>query len=1196
MSDPISPKPTNRPGLPALSYRIGDYASFRRSLLAHLASALRLGGRPAPLSKLTTRLNDDPAIALLDAWAVVADVLTFYQERILNEGYLRTATERRSILELARTIGYELNPGVAASTLLAFTVETTPGSPGVAIVPQGTQIQSVPGAGELPQTFETSQAITARADWNALKPRASRPQVIRPTTQQLYLEGIATQLQAGDPLLLLDQGSSSHLLDLTTVASVPPAGYTLVQWQRSLPSLQSPLRDPRVFAFRQRAGLFGNNAPQWQDMPDEVKRSAAAAQGTPIASGIFRSTDQGKSWISVSTGLPSQDILCLAAHPRSGDLFAGTPGQGILRSVDQGNTWIGAKEGLTNLNIHTLLIDQRGHLLVGTSGGGVFRSKDDGKNWMAIHTGSVRVESKPPDAPAPPTEWQSVNTGLPNTVVRSLLTYQSASTYYLFAGTDDSIYRSTNQGQDWYSEKILPNIRDNPNLDGLPDKAVYALVATPTLAATGTLARVVEAVQGTALTQELRPGDTITVPARSASAASGPEQSRQVTQVWDTVLTLDQPFESMLADTSFQITHHWQGKITYRNRVLRGLETAFTQELPEQGGTLIIDPQGPRLETAIAARTSTELQLTTPFNVDLGSGKPFQIVLGKNLTGEVSQTDGRVMTINADSLPQALQQNDLIRLAGQESRITAVTFNTVLTIDSAFDGSGSSVSFNAIGHSPEILEISGNQVRIHTTELTHVLKVNDQITIAGQTKTITAITSTVVLTLEAAVNQPLGAGVSFDLLRDGQGTIANDQLLLEIEDSAFLKFLKINDQLAIESLAQTRRIVGFAAHETPANTLILTLDGVFDANFADQELIHFTTTHPGSGTLKTSETQIEVKNLQGTLQPGDTLTLQVDKEFTTRKITASATADAISVITLAPPFPHQDLAVPAKLQNGVAFSAGSEADLFAGTDQGIYRSRNYGKTWIDVNFNDLSVKPAVNALITYKRDSSRIRTLYAATDRGIYRSTDQGQLDQQLGESWEDIRGGDLTGPRPNVRSLAYYQLGDTYYIFAATSIGFFYATDDGSLPDAGKNWKRIQLDSTDLISTKVLTCATTSSGSVFAGTQFVGLTPAEVKARTEGIQPAVLAAKRKEEWPDFQIRDGQAIDLDSLYPKVLAGSWMVLVDDSDRLNAIDARVDAIADATRDQPPSPPPRLAVRQIKRVTTRTRSDFGLTAKVT
>ena len=39
--------------------------------------------RPA-LRALTTRDDDDPAIALLDAWSVSLDVLTFYQERIAN--------------------------------------------------------------------------------------------------------------------------------------------------------------------------------------------------------------------------------------------------------------------------------------------------------------------------------------------------------------------------------------------------------------------------------------------------------------------------------------------------------------------------------------------------------------------------------------------------------------------------------------------------------------------------------------------------------------------------------------------------------------------------------------------------------------------------------------------------------------------------------------------------------------------------------------------------------------------------------------------------------------------------------------------------------------------------------------------------------------------------------------------------------
>ena len=90
--------------------------------------AVREDAGERPLADLATRASDDPSIALLDAAAVVADVLTFYQERIANDGFLRTAIERRSVLEMARAIGYELNPGVAATAYLTFTVEDAEGA------------------------------------------------------------------------------------------------------------------------------------------------------------------------------------------------------------------------------------------------------------------------------------------------------------------------------------------------------------------------------------------------------------------------------------------------------------------------------------------------------------------------------------------------------------------------------------------------------------------------------------------------------------------------------------------------------------------------------------------------------------------------------------------------------------------------------------------------------------------------------------------------------------------------------------------------------------------------------------------------------------------------------------------------------------------------------------------------------------
>jgi hypothetical protein len=172
----------NRPGLASIDYRIGTYPTFLERMLERVHRQTvppKTGSEPPrPLQNLHARDSDDPAIAMLDAWATVADVLTFYQERIANEHYMRTALEHRSVTELARLIGYEPDPGVAASARLAFSVDDSPQGPRVAEVPAGTQVQSVPEKGELPQTFETDSDFQARPEWNALEPRLDRPQYL----------------------------------------------------------------------------------------------------------------------------------------------------------------------------------------------------------------------------------------------------------------------------------------------------------------------------------------------------------------------------------------------------------------------------------------------------------------------------------------------------------------------------------------------------------------------------------------------------------------------------------------------------------------------------------------------------------------------------------------------------------------------------------------------------------------------------------------------------------------------------------------------------------------------------------------------------------------------------------------------------------------------------------------------------------
>lgn len=271
------------PGQPALALRAGTHGRFRQSMLAGLADE-------SALANLTTRASDDPAIALLDSWAAVLDVLCFYQERIGNENYLRTATERRSVLELARAIGYELHPGVAASTWLAFTLETAPGAPLETRIDIGARAQSVPGQDETAQTFETLEAIDAKARWNALPVLAAEAVPPRMGLRTIYLAGTATRLQAGDALLVIgdertkDPGNENwdfrRVARLREVLPADPsdpkdAGYTIVTLDRGLGKpwhgVHPARANPRCHALRARAHLFGHNAPDWRAMPASLR-------------------------------------------------------------------------------------------------------------------------------------------------------------------------------------------------------------------------------------------------------------------------------------------------------------------------------------------------------------------------------------------------------------------------------------------------------------------------------------------------------------------------------------------------------------------------------------------------------------------------------------------------------------------------------------------------------------------------------------------------------------------------------------------------------------------------------------------------------------------------------------------------------------------------------------------------------------
>lgn len=202
MSGPLG-KPTpaligNRPGLSAISARTGTHSLFYESLTRGLADANRPG-----LADLRTRGKGDVTLGLLDAWAAVCDTLTFYGERVANEAYLRTATERQSLRAHARMIGYELAAAKAASVHLAFEAEKNDAPEETLSYDAGLQVRSIPRDGEVPQIFETIEPLTARAGWNAMRPRMSFPQILTGETDTVRLAASGPGVSPGDPVLFL---------------------------------------------------------------------------------------------------------------------------------------------------------------------------------------------------------------------------------------------------------------------------------------------------------------------------------------------------------------------------------------------------------------------------------------------------------------------------------------------------------------------------------------------------------------------------------------------------------------------------------------------------------------------------------------------------------------------------------------------------------------------------------------------------------------------------------------------------------------------------------------------------------------------------------------------------------------------------------------------------------------------------------
>lgn len=137
---------------PPIDYLAKDFLSFRQALTDF--SALRY---PAWVE----RSEADFGMMFAEALSALADELSYQQDRIAAEATLETATQRRSLVSLARLVDYEPRPATSATTVLLCDVAA-------ASVLAGAQVSAVGADGGL-VPFEVGKGL-ADASGYAVSP------------------------------------------------------------------------------------------------------------------------------------------------------------------------------------------------------------------------------------------------------------------------------------------------------------------------------------------------------------------------------------------------------------------------------------------------------------------------------------------------------------------------------------------------------------------------------------------------------------------------------------------------------------------------------------------------------------------------------------------------------------------------------------------------------------------------------------------------------------------------------------------------------------------------------------------------------------------------------------------------------------------------------------------------------------------
>jgi hypothetical protein len=251
----------NLPPVPQIDYTSRDYQAIRDDMVGLIDNF-------AP--QWTSRDSSDFGIVMIELFSYMGDLLNYYIDRAANEAFLSSATQRETVINIARLLNYTPTNVLAASGTIQFFNNTL----STKTIPAGTRVATEPDQDGNRVTFETQTAVTNLAS-GATSSSVAILQGISVKQEQVGISnGNASQIFKISKVPVIQDSVvvtvayrtynvTQHLVDYAATDEVcslitDGAGYTYIVFGNGVSGKIPPIGTTIYCTYRYGGGALGN--------------------------------------------------------------------------------------------------------------------------------------------------------------------------------------------------------------------------------------------------------------------------------------------------------------------------------------------------------------------------------------------------------------------------------------------------------------------------------------------------------------------------------------------------------------------------------------------------------------------------------------------------------------------------------------------------------------------------------------------------------------------------------------------------------------------------------------------------------------------------------------------------------------------------------------------------------------------------